>query len=754
MAFEFFRRRQKLVIGVMVVLMVAFLLSSALTNLRGCGPRERDYGTALGGDVEIDDASLAHAKRDIALLSRSPIALGSQNRLQQQRLWPHDVAFATLTRAQRSTSDDEVHVGEVIAYALLVAEAEHRGARASDSEIDDFLTTLGITGQNYTNFLVEARSEPMLMSEEEVRATIGRWVTVFKHFRNATPTRWPSEAEIREAFRDRYEKVQVRIAVLPAEAYIAKTDEPTDDEVRMHIQQYARSREGNYRTGGPFGFGYLSPQRLTIDYLLIRTDVLEQVVEPDEEEVSEYYRTHRQEFARREPVEVDGNDPNASRVFRTVTPSLGQAWDEVVEKVRPIAARRMTERIARSVRSLTEEYGQARREASDPGSFPERYPWVADRLRVSPQSLLGRKVTVTIPKMPMREALNRLARSAGLDAIAWPAETIADPNDEVSLTADGLTLGQALEGLTEQVQEGRLAGRVRWQLCSEVSEVLFPVTGVNLFPVVARRETGLTAEEVREHDLFSNASLQSGPGGDSFGTVLGRLVASRARQGDQDEPLGPQPGAPMYVTGPLGDQEGKFFWSLVEVSPPRAPEQVTEPLARQAKRELRDQAAYELALADANEVDTPAEFSDLVQAQDLETVETGLINRFDALPRPGAMVWARLARAGLTVPARDQQAELIRTAFELPGMWTNPAEVGKDRMSGRIAAVGLPSARAVALVQLMDFRRALKPVFDSPQVRQQLIGQLMQDRMMGIYSIWFHPRNISIRTGYKARATR
>lgn len=754
MAFEFFRRRQKLVIGVMVVLMVAFLLSSALTNLRGCGPRELDYGTALGGKVEIDDNALARAKRDIALLSRAPIGLGNPNRLQQQRLWPHDVAFATLSRAQRRSSDDEAQVGEVIAYALLVAEAGHRGVRVSQAEIDEFLATLGITGQNYTNFLVEARSEPMLMSEEEVRGTIGRWVKVFKHFRGATPTRWPSEAEIRESFRDRYEKVQVRVAVLPAEAYLARTDKPTDDEIRAHVQQYARSPEGNYRTGGPFGFGYLSPQRVTVDYLLIRTDVLEQVVEPDEEAVGEYYRAHRDEFARREPVASDPNDPNDPRVFRTVTPSLGQAWDEVVEKVRPITARRMTERIARNVRSLIEDYNQARGEAPDPASFPEVYPWVADRLRVSPQPVLGKKVTVTIPEMPMDEALDRLAQAAGIDGIAWPAEAIADPNDNVALTAEGLTLGQALEKLAEQVRGGRLAGRVRWQLCSEISGVLFPVTGVNLFPVVARRETGLTQEEVREHEVFSSASLQSGGGGEPFLTVLGRLVASRAQQVQRGEETGPQPGAPMYVNGPLGDQEGKMFWRLVKLTPAQAPERVSESLALQASRDLRDRAAYELALADANEVDTPEGLTDLIEARDLETVETGLINRYEALPQPGSMFWARLARAGLTLPARDQQARLIRTAFDLPGEWTDPAEVGKERMTGRIAAVGLPAARAVAMVQLQDFRRALKPVFDNPQVRQQMVGQIMQNRMMDSYSLWFHPRNVSIRTGYQASPAR
>jgi hypothetical protein len=197
-----------------------------------------------------------------------------------------------------------------------------------------------------------------------------------------------------------------------------------------------------------------------------------------------------------------------------------------------------------------------------------------------------------------------------------------------------------------------------------------------------------------------------------------------------------------------------MFWRLVKLTPAQAPERVSESLALQASRDLRDRAAYELALADANEVDTPEGLTDLIEARDLETVETGLINRYEALPQPGSMFWARLARAGLTLPARDQQARLIRTAFDLPGEWTDPAEVGKERMTGRIAAVGLPAARAVAMVQLQDFRRALKPVFDNPQVRQQMVGQIMQNRMMDSYSLWFHPGNVSIRTGYQASPAR
>ena len=125
MAFRFFRKRQKMVIIIMVALMVSFLVGVQGFNLFfSKKPGERTIGT-MGGE-EVKAREWDRARSDIQLL-QDYLALGGG--LAMLRARPTEIEFLHLVA-------NEGHAPT--AFALLLREAEEADFTVADAEIDGF----------------------------------------------------------------------------------------------------------------------------------------------------------------------------------------------------------------------------------------------------------------------------------------------------------------------------------------------------------------------------------------------------------------------------------------------------------------------------------------------------------------------------------------------------------------------------------------------------------------------------------------
>ena len=327
MAFAFFRKRQKMVIIIMVLLMVSFLVGvQGLNMLLSKKPGERVIGTV--GDDEIIQQDSQRAADDLELLSRY-VRLGTMGPSSQIR--PTNAEFIDLARG---TSPQ-------LALTLLQYEAGRAGITVSEREANDYM------GQLRTLAEIDSLQRELRSGEgvayRDVIAALRRWLAVYKFYADTVIEAPPSEAEIRQLFRELREEVDLRVARVSAESLFKDVPEPSRGDIEALLKAHGASQPGTVSPQNEFGFGYQLPDRVQITYLLIRESVLRRVTRPSGDEITDRYLKEPDRFTKEvwrgagEAAEkfllalADGDKPAAANL--TVA---GSAAAKQIAKFRPI----------------------------------------------------------------------------------------------------------------------------------------------------------------------------------------------------------------------------------------------------------------------------------------------------------------------------------------------------------------------------------------------------------------------------------
>jgi hypothetical protein len=715
MALGFFRNQQKLVIVIMVLLMIAFLIPSTLSMIgRGGGEQNPVIGSTRYGDLHHQDIRLA--ARELQILSRQ---LPVQNLAMVQQLPPDyqlaGRAFLTLMQQEQSA----------LCYALLKQEAQVAEMDASEAEIDLFLGVFGKTDDAYRSFIGEIR-EQTGMGEDEIRQVVGNWLMVHKYFVASLPPTAPSLAEMRHQYEANNQQVKVKVYALSAEKFLPKVSMPSATEIQEHWKRYRSAPADVVQTPQSFGFGYLQPKQYIVDYLLLDARPLGRVVEVPDEAVRAYYNKNADRFTK--VVERPSDDPNAGPDIETRQLSLAEAWEQVVEEVRPKLAVDMLDPLSVRVGALLREYRALPEKQKTVGA----YQWVRDRLTGSAEMLLSRKVTVSIQNESLARAVEILAEEADLTDICYPwgehGRLTLDPDTVVSLEAKGMTLGEALRRITAQIPDWP---RMQWAVCTEIDQVLFPVSGVDLFPIRAQREE-LSRRELIDHEILGSAATAARQG---RSLIRALLEMERMRQRQQKDEVVFTQGPEMLVfeeTGPMSPPRviGKVFWTLENIRPAQAPQTRTREMTDQVVRDIRLKKAYRMALADANGIDSDEELNALVRKHKLDPSTTPLFSRSQATGRGRQMFWSQVE---LDLPAVVLKEAFLQAAF---GLIPPPEE--HDRRP--LTVLPIPATQTVAVLKLVDFRYPGEQLFDVAQYRRIQAERISLRRKSGLAQAWFNFR--------------
>ncbi|MHC4236270.1 MAG: hypothetical protein ACYSUQ_14225, partial [Planctomycetota bacterium] len=236
---KFFRKHMKKILAIsMAFLLVAWLGGSALETLMTPDPRDTIVATSRYGDISSADRMQAEAVTDI--LSR----MGFRWNLPVVYLGP---------QADRLTQFD---------WVLLTREAKQMGFGVTDEEAQEFVTTQGRTANDV--YRVARRLE---RAPEQVYAAVGELRSVDKALGAVLGSVQVSEAEVRVAARNVFEKVKVQYVALKAEAFSDQAITYADAELEELFAEYREQERGKGMT-----FGYFLPARLKAQYLKVNLD--------------------------------------------------------------------------------------------------------------------------------------------------------------------------------------------------------------------------------------------------------------------------------------------------------------------------------------------------------------------------------------------------------------------------------------------------------------------------------------------------
>ncbi|MFP3938172.1 MAG: hypothetical protein ACLFVW_07495 [Phycisphaerae bacterium] len=724
MAFAFFRRRQKLVIIIMAVLMVAFLVGfQGLQQLVSGNRGERTLGTSRWG--ELVNRDLERANSDINLLGA--MGLGSQQRF--MGAIPTGTQFAALMQ------NDQMDAA--LAYALLLQEARNEGlVSVSEDDVDRFFEALGLTGAQYERFATQISERPG-RGEEILRSTAARWLTIMASFGNASSRIMPSEPELLHTFRDLNEEIDLLVGEFRAVDLLEEvTEQFTDEDILEHYNRYRTRSRDTFESAEDFGFGYRRPDRVGISYLFVDREVVERVARPSRAEILDYWQRNREQFVREVPVNGDSDE---GEEYRTEPMDFASAEPLIVEELSPeVADGKVEALLARADQVL-----------QDIPSDSETDPYVQVRRRMmrSARNTLQRQVTVRIVREPLRDAIEKLADAAGLDAICYPwgdmGDVSIDPSVEITLPTErtsNATLGELLDLVGEQLLGDGGDAQIDWVHCAKLGNALFPVDGeLEMFPLVAERTELLSIDDLPRRPILGNAYTSRQGGEGLWNRAFDLDVFRGERDGSMSEG---DTGARMFVRDP---HQGRLLWRVTEAAPARdAPEagtvdEIPSDLLDEVRRDMRLVAAMEIARERADDAIAQSDESDIrevLEQSGARVFETGLFSR-----KTYGLQWRGIPqmRAG----GQEVLRHMARGAFELAG--EDDAESDEP---AETKLLDLPPRRSVAVLHRLDYSPAVKAEYE--QMRNQLVTLLVRNRFVAMCFEWFDSDNVIRRSEFKS----
>jgi hypothetical protein len=335
--YTFFRKNQKFVMVVMVILMIAFIIPTFFD--RGGGQRNFEVGQV--GDQKVLKGQIDQAAFEWEYLLNTAF-LPQTDQYQRQQFVPVVAILAhpqpgeefpqAVDRLFREMRDNPEY------YYLLQLEARKMGLNPSLDENDE---------QGIVVKLPDSRRVPLQDSNDEmlnnrVRSYLANLLMVQRAFIRAAQTAKISQPMISFELANAMQQIKCYVVDFPLSSYQEKVPEPTDEQLKQHFEAFADFLPNSQPTeANPFGFGYKYPNRVKLQYVGVPRAEVARIVrasKPDpydwSVEAYKYYDKHQSEFPTTQPATTSPAD--ALTLGPVVAPTSGPAtrpFEEVREQI-------------------------------------------------------------------------------------------------------------------------------------------------------------------------------------------------------------------------------------------------------------------------------------------------------------------------------------------------------------------------------------------------------------------------------------
>ncbi len=389
-----FLRKYNLIILVVggSLLMVVFLLQPVLTRLQP-SPASRKVGTIGPDNKKVTQGDFQQASDDLRVIeSIAPFIPRAGLGLQPNREMAH--YYLLLHEAQRAGV-----VGGVDDGASWIPELATEQARID--EISQYPRQYWnmIASQPFFAQAVAQRAiqlEPQLMERrEQLAGRLGIPVArvdqalanargIFRLRTSYTSTLRLSAPDTLELAHERFDAALADLLVVPASRFESEIPAPTDAQLAAHFEAYKAEIPGT----GEFGFGYLQPASVKLEWLILDPAAFNAAVDPDPIEVRKRWTQNRATYTRdfadeRARIETELRAQEAERLM---VEADGVIRREVLAKTRQLE---------------TDDSGHL----VVPADWDQRRPRMSDiALRLVADLEASEGVRVPMPRVESREA--------------------------------------------------------------------------------------------------------------------------------------------------------------------------------------------------------------------------------------------------------------------------------------------------------------------------------------------------------------
>lgn len=744
----FFRKRQKMIFWIMVLLMISFLVGfQGISMLFEGDPTGETIATTRFGEITLRDQ--ARAENDLAVMGQIMPGLD-----------PFGLeAMVYTSLVGRMASDNDGALG----YTLLLEDARHAGIDVSEAQIDQKIETLrdGFASKevDFTSYVTRLAKERGV-TMNDIRATLGRFMILGKQFQANASIVPPSDDQLRRVYRDLNEKMKLKVLRYSAYDFLGRVDGPTQEQMLAHFEIYKNRQAGEFSGVEEFPFGYLVPAKVKLSYLVVDRKAVERGTAPGEEEIAEYLRQHGENMTKTFPApSADTEDPDAEQATKQVPMTQMEKRREAKKQLQgQLAEQKFQNLLDRVQRDVNKILLAADDEQQVNDTTVNAYAQVAASYLRPADDLLARKVPLLVIQdqaggpTTLEQAVTILAEAAqpSLQAIVFPFgrhEAVnIDPEVKVQLVAHNLTVGEALAKLTEQIPD---LPPLDWSAVENFNGVLFPSGGVEFLPLRAETTELLSRDELDASDLLGEAYVMIGDQRRPQMYPLSMLAFNvTAFNADSDFAVG-EPGPAMRLGGYYRPKMGEVLWRVVATEQAHAPESL-DAVREAVVKDWKLAQAFQLASQEAASVDSLESWTQHAASVSAEgeptapkptILETELLARRTQRRQRGGLTPTMVAAMNFTDPAVD--AYFLDETFSIlqPDL---DGDYGPQ--SDSIAHLNLPSELAATVSRRVDYRPALQSGFTLQ--KPSLLMMAAQNEYSTVMEEWFDIQNIKTRTGF------
>jgi len=386
----FRKNNMKVMAVVVIVLLIGFVGGSYIQQLS----QRRRTGlhktvAYLGDDRKItnyDLASVARRELEILKMLRADVLLKSvglplgTSQFQAPDL--HALLLGELLFSERATSpelsqrikqtirvngyrisDKQINdiynrsMGSNIYWYCLKSEAQLAGVRIPNEDSGKLLARTipgffnGATYKQLIGSLINRQGIP----EEEILTTFGKLLAVLEYAKMMCSSEDITSSQIMHNVSLNEEKIDVEFVKFDSTVFAETQPEPSQEKIVKHFDKYKKFFAGAVSKENPYGFGYKLPDRVGLEYIVVKLDDISGIVTaPTQEEVEEYYQRHIKQFTARVPS--DPNDPNSPQIERTK--SYAEVASVISKSLLQNKINSKTKSILQEAKTLTEAHLQ------------------------------------------------------------------------------------------------------------------------------------------------------------------------------------------------------------------------------------------------------------------------------------------------------------------------------------------------------------------------------------------------------------
>jgi hypothetical protein len=362
---------------VVIGLMFVFVGGVALQSLMNRGPSGVNQVVAYFADgVRITGKDLSYARRELDVLR----ALQADRMLMSQDL--RGIMLSELLFTEQRTSpelmnrikqlirnyqyrisDKQINdlyrrtVPSSVYWMLLKEEAKAAGILVSNEQAGDVLGQVLpqlYGGMKYSQVIANLMNQYGL-PEEQLLHIYGQLLATLQYARFICSNQDLTGSQISNTVAFERESINTELVQFEASTFISDIAEPSQAEQKEQFDKYKKYVPSDVSDENPYGFGYKLPDRVQLEYIVVRLDDVEPLIkQPTNQEKENYYNRNRLSpiSGFTEQVLSDPNDPNSPKIDHTK--SYAEVVDEITKKLVKNKINTTANRILQQAKTLTD----------------------------------------------------------------------------------------------------------------------------------------------------------------------------------------------------------------------------------------------------------------------------------------------------------------------------------------------------------------------------------------------------------------